>query len=893
MSEYKLTKELDSIMEEARELTASTMCISISTESVMYFLAKKYIEATGKSDIECDLLLPIFKGLPDATRTNLLDDLKSETLDYCKKNKYPEPSLYNSENIILSDNLDRAFRRAKVEMTLDISYSKMVSKSEEINSLELLVSVLSETSYLCDILADYKISKEAILTSYIAKSEAQKIINNVPGNTMEDMFNTLASMFGFSSGSSGDLNTSSSTPTTRTEDEQRQDDEDFEKAGNTSGAISTKKADPDSKTPTLDEFATDMTQAAIDGKYDPVVGRDKEIRQITEILCCRKKNNAILLGDPGSGKTAIVELLAQKIAAGNVPRELLDKRVLSLSTTDLTSGTIYRGQLEQRVQDLCAELKENRNIILYIDEFQQATSDSSTSIAQMLKPALGRGEITLIASTTTDEYRKFIEKDGALKRRFSPVQVGEPSVEETIEILNGIAPRYSEFHHVKYDPEVLKVCAEWSGKYINDRFFPDKAISVLDMSFSLAKLKNPSNTDKLEKLKSDVLELQEKKKSLTFDLKLDEAEVVRKEEEKLTKKLKKEQDLVNRLDPKTWPSLSIAEVSEVISKLSGVPIDKIMSSDMTKLKAIKTTLGEKVIGQDEAIEELTLALQRNVLGLRNPNKPIASFLLVGPTGVGKSYISKILSEEFMGSDKSLITIACSEYMQDWAESKLLGSAPGYVGFSDSEPRLYILKRKPYSVLLIDEVEKSSSNLYNIWLNMLEEGEITLSSGEKVSCRNTIIIFTGNVGTKNLELHGNGLGYGTPGKDEKKKSDLSIVMKEVKKEFRPEFLNRLTKVIVFNSLGSDELGKIFYLELAKLQNRLHENNGYTLKVSDKIKDLIVSKCEPQYGARSLQRLITTYIEDEICKTMLDVDITGKTNIEVDLEPDSEKIKVEFK
>ena len=891
MSEYKLTKELDSIMEEAREFTASTMCISISTEAVMYFLVKRYIEATGKSDIECDLLLPIFKGLPEDIQKDLLKDLKLETLDYCKRNKYPEPTLYNSENIILSDNLDRAFRRAKVEMTLDISYSRMVSGSEEINSLELLVSVLSEASYLCDILADYKISKEAILTSYIAKSEAQKIINNTPGSAMEDMFNTLASMFGGLS--SGDSRTPNSTPKDRTEDEQRQDDEDFEKAGNTSGAISTKKADPDSKTPTLDEFATDMTQAALDGKYDPVVGRDKEIRQITEILCCRKKNNAILLGDPGSGKTAIVELLAQKIAAGDVPRELLGKRVLSLSTTDLTSGTIYRGQLEQRVQDLCTELKENRNIILYIDEFQQATSDSSTSIAQMLKPALGRGEITLIASTTTDEYRKFIEKDGALKRRFSPVQVGEPSVEETIEILEGIAPRYSEFHHVKYDPEVLKVCAEWSGKYINDRFFPDKAISVLDMSFSLAKLKNPSNTDKLEKLKANVLDLQEKKKALTLDLKLDEAEVVRKEEEKATKKLKKEQDLVNRVDPKTWPSLSIAEVSEVISKLSGVPIDKIMSSDMTKLKAIKTTLGEKVIGQDEAIEELTLALQRNVLGLRNPNKPIASFLLVGNTGTGKSYISKILAEEFMGSEKSLITIACSEYMQDWAESKLLGSAPGYVGFSDSEPRLYILKRKPYSVLLIDEVEKSSSNLYNIWLNMLEEGEITLSSGEKVSCRNTIIIFTGNVGTKNLELHGNGLGYGTPGKDEKKKTDLGIVMKEVKKEFRPEFLNRLTKVIVFNSLGSDELGKIFYLELAKLQNRLHENNGYTLKVSDKIKDLIVSKCEPQYGARSLQRLITTYIEDEICKTMLDVDITGKTDIEVDLDPDSEKIKVEFK
>jgi len=891
MSEYKLTEELNSIMEEARNFTASAVCTDISTEVVIYFLAKRYIEKTKPTELECDLLIPIFKSMPEDEQINLLKDLELESKEYCKRNKFIEPTLYNKDNIILSHDLDRAFRRAKAEMALDISYSKMMSKGEEINSLELLVSVLSEPSYINDILSDYKITKEALLTSYIAKSEAAKVINSTSPTELENMFGALASMFdGLSKDSSGEKTTDEPKP--RTEDEQKQDEEDFEKAGNNSGAISTKKADPDSTTPTLDEFAFDMTQAAREGKYDPVIGRDKEIKQITEILCCRKKNNAILLGDPGAGKTAIVELLAQNIASGNVPRELLDKRVLSLSTTDLTSGTIYRGQLEQRVQDLCRELKENRNIILYIDEFQQATSDSSTSIAQMLKPALGRGEITLIASTTTDEYRKFIEKDGALKRRFSPVQVEEPGVKETIEILKGIAPRYSEFHHIKCDPEILVKCAEWSGKYINDRFFPDKAISVLDMAFSLAKLKNPSDTTKLEKLKKKVLDLQEKKITLALDTKLPEAEAVRIEEEKATKKLEKEQDIVNRVDPKTWPALSISEISEVISKLSGVPIDKIMSSDMTKLKAIKTTLGEKVIGQDEAINELTLALQRNVLGLRNPNKPIASFLLVGSTGTGKSYISKILASEFMGSDKNLITIACSEYMQDWAESKLLGSAPGYVGFSDSEPRLYILKRKPYSILLIDEVEKSSSNLYNIWLNMLEEGEITLSSGEKVSCRNTIIIFTGNVGTKNLELHGNGLGFGTPGKDEKRKSDVSIVMKEVKKEFRPEFLNRLTKVIVFNNLGTEELGKIFYLELAKLQDRLKENNGYSLKVSEKIKDLVVSKCEPQYGARSLQRLITTYIEDEICKTMLDVDITGKTEIYVDLETD-DKVKVEFK
>lgn len=860
MEKFNLSKEVKELMDSARQFAENNNLKRINLETVLFTLIDKYL---NNPDVESEVIKRIFGKLNADSKRKLRQECLDIMLEANKAETYDSnlSGYVNSENITLADNLSNVLDRSQ-----EVLKHGLIQGAKDISSEVFFHSCLLEPCEITSLLdTKYRINSTTLLTRGIM-----------------DMFkNQVEEMLGIAS------------PNSEKEMSLDRDDEDeeFEKAGER-GAISTREIDPNSKTPTLDEFSLDMTKKALRGEYDPVIGRDKEISQVCEILCCRKKNNAILLGDPGAGKTAVVELLAQRIATGNVADELKHKRVLSLSTTDLTSGTMYRGQLEERVQKLCKELAENRDIILFIDEFQQATSESSSSIAQMLKPALGRGEITLIASTTVDEYRKFIEKDGALKRRFSPVQVEEPGIEETIKILEGIQEKYSCFHHVQYSDGLMKKIVEWSGKYINDRYFPDKAINILDMASSLCKLRKPVDNTKILKLEKQLESTKQKIKELveTCDKdKIAEAGELRKKENEIKGKIEKAKESLYS-DPKKWPVVSEKEVSEVISKTSGIPVDKIMTSDMKKLKEIKTTLETKVIGQGEAVEQLTLSLQRNMLGLRDPKRPIASFMFLGPTGVGKTRISQVLAEEFFGSDKNLITIACSEYTQDFSESKLIGSSAGYVGYGD-EPRLYALKRRPYSVLLIDEIEKASENLQNIFLNILEEGQVTLSSGEVVSCKNCIVIFTGNVGTKSLELYGKGMGFGISGDEKPGTRETSIVMKEVKNTFRPEFINRLSKIIVFNSLGKEEMDKIFYLELDELKKRLIENNGYELEVTDRIKDVVVNKCEPQYGARSLKRLLVEYVEQEICKAMLDQDTEGKKKILVDYE--DEKVKVEFK
>jgi len=872
--DFKFSNELKEILKNANNIAKDNGDNEITIELVVYLILNEYVNEGAN---ESGLIQEVLVSYSKADRLKLVDTCRESYI--ARSSEIKTGMDFHSDSYSFDDFMEDSISKSRLSKKLKKEMLGMQKdKQDSITTEDLLVwgILFQENKLILKLDKTFGFNKEKFLA--------------------QEMANSLFS----ESGIVKEKRIESSSPVIKSEDEddkkedpdqsqnKSEEEDKFEKAA-MSGSISIKKRDPNSKTPVLDQYGLDMTAKAKEGGYDPLVGRDKEISQVIEILCCRKKNNAALLGDAGVGKTALVEGLAQKISKNEVPIELRGKRIFSVSTTDLQAGTIYRGQLEERVQELCNEVRENKDVIIYIDEFHQAVSENSSNIAQMLKPSLARGEMNMIISTTTSEYRQYIEKDAALKRRFEPVHLEEPTVEETIAILKGIAPQYSNFHRVRISDEVIRVCAEWSGRYITDRQFPDKAIGILDMSSSLTKLENPLDYKTRDEMQEKIDNMNKEIDELINNAELEKASKIRDERCKVENDLMKLVEKQKK-DTKSWPEVTIEIVSKVISKISGVPVDKIRSSNMKKLKEMKDQLSSKVIGQDQAVSELVTALQRNILGLRDPHKPIASFLLVGSTGVGKSLVSKVLASEFFGSDKSLVSISCSEYMQDWAESKLLGSAPGYVGFSDSEPRLYILKRKPFCVLLIDEIEKSSSNLYNIWLNMLEEGEVTLSNGEKVSCRDCIIIFTGNVGTKTLEIKSTGIGFGTITEEDKTKKNVETVMKEVQKEFRPEFLNRLSKIIVFNSLGKSELEKIFDLELEKLQDRLKD---YKLSVSKKLKSWIIEKTDPKYGARSLQRLIIEHIEQELCKELLEVDTESmKKPVRVKFDLEDDKVKTEI-
>lgn len=931
----KLSEELKTIFDNASYMATKGKYKEISIEMVVYLVVKCYLNNSGNDSL---YMKDIISGMTPSDRTTL------ERLCYqeaCKtKKSFTLPNEYlNTSDITVSDSLGDLLLKirdvkklSKAILDKEIKVPELDGTIELITSDDFIGSILMTEKYkdlpIVLILENSGLTKSSYekhsITSFSEMFNSSeefdtdflewkdKILSN-PIMMKENLNFDAEDEDDDDEDFEDDEEEGEEEEETREEEEPKEnnnpepdiiaDDNEFERAGQVRDAINVNPVDPNSQTPELDKYAIDMTKNAREGKYDPVVGRTKEIDEICEVLCCRKKNNAILLGDPGTGKTAIIELLASKISSGDVPRDLRNKRIFSLDLNALVAGCIYRGQYEERLQGIIREVIGNKDIIIFIDEIHNLLGNGSSSGqgdgANILKPYLARGEFQCLGSTTTDEYRKIIEKDGALKRRFQSIFIEEPNEEDTTKILLGLSDEYSKFHKVKYSDAIISKCVEWSGKYINDRFFPDKAIGILDMSSSLAKLTHPVDFDpKLEELGKKKLDLENKINELVTTSNGDpdmlesagtlmaEAEAVENELNNLEESIKTNSDY--------WTEVTVDDVSNVISKLSGVPIDKIMSSDMTKIKEMKTELERRVIGQDKAIDELTIALQRNILGIRDPKKPIASFLLVGSTGTGKTLISKVLAQEFFGSEKSLVSISCSEYMQDWAESKLLGSAPGYVGYSDTEPRLYVLKRRPYTVLLIDEIEKSSKNLYNIWLNMLEEGEVTLSTGEKISCKNAIIIFTGNVGTKSLELKGNGLGFGKSSESDLRKMKEETVMNEVRKEFRPEFLNRLSKIIIFNPLGKEELMKIFDLEFDKLRIRYKESNGYDLSVSEAVKEFIVSKCDPKYGARSLNRLLVEHIDQNVCRALLDssIDSEGKTFISLDKEKDCDEIKVTF-
>ena len=611
---------------------------------------------------------------------------------------------------------------------------------------------------------------------------------------------------------------------------------------------------------------------------EPIIGREKELSQLLEILGCKKKNNAILIGEAGVGKTAVVELLARKIRNKEVPRAFQDKKIYSLDLNSLVAGTKYRGQYEERLKKIIEEVTGDPNILVYIDEIHNLVgnggSEGSGDAANILKPHLARGTFQCIGSTTFREYRKFIEKDSALKRRFQNVTIEEPGREETLSILKGMKKTYEKHHGVQYSKEVLEACVDLSGRYLHDRNFPDKAVDALDLSGSLARIKvSGQSGNETKELEEALSEVRKTKCEAVASLDWPTVNVAREKESELVKEIakreKKERALVK---------VTLEDVSEAIGKRSGVPLDSIGSSDLEKLRKLSTVLKSEVIGQEEAIREVVMSLQRNSLGLRDPKRPIANLLFVGNTGTGKTLLCKKLAKEFFGNEDLLIRYDMNEYSDKSGVSKLLGSNPGYVGF-DQESGFEQVRKHPYSVILVDEIEKSTTEIFQLFLNIMDEGKVTLNNGVTVDFKNTIIIFTGNVGTKELSLYGDGIGYSGGGLTEDRKN--SIIQKSIEKTFSPEFRNRLTKTVIFHNLTKDNLGNIIELEIKKLQDRL-KSSRVKISVTSAVKSKILDSCNLKFGGRDISRNVIRYIEEPVCDFFLNGNVDWKkSKLKIDL------------
>ena len=652
------------------------------------------------------------------------------------------------------------------------------------------------------------------------------------------------------------------------------------------------------KTPVLDNFSTDLTLAASEGKLDPVVGREKEIMRVVEILCRRKKNNPIRIGEPGVGKSAIVEGLAQLIAQKKTSPVLFNKRVVNLDMTSIVAGTKYRGQFEERIKALLKELEMNPNIIVFIDEIHTMIGAGSTpgsmDAANIMKPALARGAIQCIGATTLDEYRNSIEKDGALERRFQKVIVNPTDKDETLQILQNIKGRYEDHHHVTYTDEALKACVKLTDRYITDRFFPDKAIDAMDEVGSRVHLQNadvpPAITDK----EKEIEEMKEKKQAAVRAQNFELAAGYRDKQTELEKELAQLQEDWQKGDLANRQEITDLEVAEVVSIMTGVPVQRMAEAEGERLKNMSNVLKANVIAQDSAIEKMVKAIQRNRVGLKDPNHPIGAFMFLGPTGVGKTYLAKKLAEEMFGSSDALIRIDMSEYTESFNTSRLIGAPPGYVGYEEGGQLTEQVRRRPYSIVLLDEIEKAHGNVFNMLLQVLDEGRLTDGNGRLVDFRNTVIIMTSNAGTRQLKEFSRGVGFnaaGTSGiahNEKDKEYARSIIQKSLSKQFSPEFLNRLDEIITFDQLDLEAIKKIIDIELKHLYKRIEEL-GYHVNLSDEAKEFVATKgYDVQFGARPLKRAIQTYIEDGLCEKILSGELKEGNTISIEKAEGKEEL-----
>ncbi|WP_295359306.1 ATP-dependent Clp protease ATP-binding subunit [uncultured Prevotella sp.] len=653
-------------------------------------------------------------------------------------------------------------------------------------------------------------------------------------------------------------------------------------------------------TPVLDKFSTDLTKAALDGKLDPVVGRTNEMQRVTEVLCRRKKNNPILIGEPGVGKSAIAEGLAQQIASRHTSPLLFNKRILRLDMTSIVAGTKYRGQFEERIQALLRELEDNPDIIVFIDEIHTIVGAGSTpgsmDAANIMKPALARGLIQCIGATTLDEYRNSIEKDGALERRFQRVMVEPSTAEETLEILHNIKERYEDHHHVRYTDDALKACADLTGRYITERQYPDKAIDALDEVGSRVHLQHAVIPPAIIDKEKEIRQTEQLKNAAAADQNFELAASYRDRQCQLEAELKKLNEEWATGDDGQRETVDSADVANVVSTMTGIPLQRISEKESDRLRRLGECLNNSVIAQEKAINKVVRSIQRNRLGLGSPNRPIGVFMFLGPTGVGKTYLAQRLAEEMFGTKDAMIRIDMSEYSEKFNTSRLVGAPPGYVGYGEGGQLTERVRRHPYSIVLLDEIEKAHGDVFNLLLQVLDEGRMTDGNGRIVDFRNTIIIMTSNAGTRQLKDFSHGIGFNAisingAANEQSKEYARSIIQKALSRQFAPEFLNRLDEIITFDQLDAKAIRRIVDVELDKFIKRISKN-GYAVTVTDAAKTFLATKgYDPQFGARPLKRAIQTYVKDEICEKILFGEINAGDAIVVDKKSDEEKLTVE--
>lgn len=779
-----------------------------------------------------------------------LDELKYTLEEQSKKNSIGSTN-YNIGNLPLNKHAEKVLKVTFLEAK--------VYKNEEIKPEHLILSILKHKENLASKILDrFDVDYEGY------KSELEYVRQDI------DVFRDFVSQ----------------TPSESDGPKEAEDDY---------GSSSQRKGRSNSRTPVLDNFGRDITRLADEDKLDPIIGRESEIERVSQILSRRKKNNPILIGEPGVGKTAIVEGLALRIQQKKVSRNLFDKRVVMLDLAALVAGTKYRGQFEERMKAIMNELEKAKDVILFIDEIHTIVgaggATGSLDASNIFKPALARGELQCIGASTLDEYRQHIEKDGALDRRFQKVLVDPPSPEETIHILENIKPKYEEFHNVNYSENAIKACVSLSNRYITDRFLPDKAIDVLDEVGARTHLKNIHVPKHIEELEKEIEDVKEQKNQAVKNQMYEQAADLRDVESKMLKKLEvAKEEWEEEAKAKRYP-VGEAEIAEVVSMMTGIPVNKVAQKESNKLVGLSDEIKKQVVGQDEAIVKIARAIQRNRVGLKDPSKPIGSFIFLGPTGVGKTELAKALARTVFDSEDALIRIDMSEYMEKFSISRLIGAPPGYVGYEEGGQLTEKVRRKPYSVILLDEIEKAHPDVYNILLQVLDDGQLTDGLGRKVDFKNTMIIMTSNIGVRQLKDFGQGVGFKTQSRvDSAEDYGKSVIQNALKKTFSPEFLNRIDDIVIFNSLDQEDIFKIIDITLKELYGRL-TNLNFNLELSPEAKKFVAEKgFDPQFGARPLHRAIQKYIEDPLAEFILNENPEEGSHLKADLDKDGEKLSI---